>query len=280
MLAGRFELAWQASDRIRARNAPDPHRFWDGRSLAGKRLIVRCLHGFGDAVQMLRYIPALAQIATKVIVEVPPRLLPLAPCFAEVKHVISWEDDPPAWENQIEIMELPYFFRTTLADLPIARKYLQIPAAAVEAAAAAMGIIRNRAIGLVTSAGSWNPSRTLPAELLAPLIAAPGLDLWSLDHKPSLGLRSAMEACGDGIFPLAAAIASLDLVITVDTLAAHLAGALGKPCWLLLKHDTDWRWMHARADSPWYPTLRLFRQPQPDDWTSVIRTVCETLEAQ
>ncbi len=92
-------------------------------------------------------------------------------------------------------------------------------------------------------------------------------------------MRDATAICGDGLLTLAATIANLDLVITVDTLAAHLAGALGKPAWVMLQHAADWRWMTARDDSPWYPSLRLFRQQRPGDWKSVVEAVRDALEA-
>jgi hypothetical protein len=280
MLAGEFELAWQASDRIRARNAPDPHRFWDGESLAGKRVIVRCLHGLGDTVQMLRYAPALAALTAEITFELPPRMLPIARCFAGVRNVLTWTDAPPAWDSQIEIMELPYIFRTTLAELPLAERYLQVPVEPMEAVAKTMSCYRGagRRIGLVHTAADWNPSRSIPFDLLAPLLGVADCEFWSLEQAGQSGLRNATQCCGDGLLALVATIANLDLVITVDTLAAHVAGALGRPCWLLLQHAADWRWMSGREDSPWYPSLRLCRQPKPGDWKSLIAAVCERLK--
>lgn len=276
MLLGDFEQAWRENDRLRARNVPDPHRFWQGEDLRGARVIVRCLHGFGDAVQMLRYAPLLRGLAASVVFEVPPRLVPLAPFFDGVDNVITWGDSapaiPPAWDVQLEIMELPYIFRTTLAALPIARDYLRLPPSLIQQTAAMTQTTRLR-VGIVWAGGEWNPARSLPLTLLKPVLDTPGCEFWNLQGGPpaAQAVASGMSAiCGDGLLQLAATIAQLDLVITVDTLAAHLAGALGKPAWLLLLHAADWRWMNARDDAPWYPSLRLFRQPAPGDWAGVV----------
>jgi hypothetical protein len=277
MISGDFAAAWAQSDALRQRNAPDPHRFWQGEDLSGRHVIVRCLHGFGDAVQMLRYAPLLNQRAAHVTWEVPPRLLPLAAFFPGVHNAITWGEQapaqPPAWDVQVEVMELPYLFRTNLADLPLASSYLQVPA---HPALAARDKPR---IGLAWSAADWNPSRSVPFACLEPLLATPGLEFWSLHTQPSPqpALRHQPSITGDGILPLAQTIAALDLVITVDTLAAHLAGALGRPAWLLLQHAADWRWLHDRNDSPWYPSLRLFHQPSPGDWNSMLNEVQQRL---
>jgi hypothetical protein len=280
MLSGDFEQAWQQSDALRSRNAPDPHRFWTGESIAGKRLIVRCLHGFGDAVQMLRYAPQLRALASELTFEVPPRLLPLAPHFAGVHNVITWGDQapqpPPEYDLQLEVMELPYLLRTTLADLPIATRYLQPDQRAD------LGQRTKPRVGIVWSAGQWNPSRSIPLKLLEPVLANPNIEFWSL-----AGQGSANEAAHlpirheppftDGILPLARTIDALDVVITVDTLAAHLAGALNKPALVLLQHAADWRWMLARPDSPWYPSLELLRQPTPGNGAAVLALLQQRL---
>ena len=283
MLAGDFERAWQQSDALRARNAPDPHRFWSGRSLAGKRVIVRCLHGFGDAVQMLCYAPQLQRLASRVIFEVPPRLLPIAHFFEGVEDVITWGDlapaKPPVWDEQVEIMELPYLFRTTLSNLPVAKHYLRIPSLTLREASERMGARTRPRIGIVLSSGDWNPARNLPPALLTPILAEGRFEFWSLEHSVDVTapMRPQVNVTGEGILALAASIANLDLVLTVDTLAAHLAGAQGIPVWLLLQHDADWRWLNGRTDSPWYPAMRIFRQPAPADWAGAVELIRQEL---
>ena len=291
MLSGEFENAWRESDAIRARGKLDPHRFWNGEDVRGKRVVLRSLHGFGDAVQMMRYAPALRELCDELIIEVPPALRGLAPCFAGVEHVITWGDDAPAkspeWDVQMEVMELPYFFRTQIRDLPIAAGYLAVSS---ESRASVQRIMRGGdrpRVGIVWAAGEWDRSRGAPFELVERLVQNTGCEFWNLQGGPEQsawislsyipGLRDAAE-CGEGILTLAAVIQELDLVITVDTLAAHLAGALGTPAWVLLQHAADWRWMVNRNDSPWYPSLRLYRQPDPGNWDAVLTLIEENLE--
>jgi hypothetical protein len=283
MLLGDFELAWRESDAIRRRGAPDPHRFWQGESLRHKRVMLRCLHGFGDAVQFLRYVPRMREIAAGLIVEVPPRFRELASCIDGVEEVITWGNDArsptPEWDVQIESNELPFVFRTQLRDLPLATNYLKIP----------LGRDRTRAVGapsrdvlrvgLAWTAGEWNPKRSVPFPIMQSLLEIDGCEFWSLHGSPEVAEgESLMEgetlredpSCRNSIRGLAVKISQLDLVITVDTLAAHLAGAMRMPAWVLLQHEADWRWLHKVDHSPWYPSLRLFRQPEEGDWKSVI----------
>lgn len=297
MLLGDLASAWTESDGLRQRGSPDPHRFWDGSPLNGKRVILRCLHGLGDATQFLRYAPELGRLAQRLIVEVPPPLLDLAPFLVGPHEIVTWGTDTPsqapAWDAQIEVMELPYIFRSTLADLPAPDAALDLPKL-LRAGGQTSPSHRPR-VGIVWSGGSWNPSRSVPFSCLAPLLATAGpIDLFSL--QPSSANAEWMAATGryalqppgvspdtspgtslDRLLPLATFIAGLDLVITVDTLAAHLAGALGRPTWILLQFEADWRWLHGRVDSPWYPSARLFRQTASGDWASLIGRVREEL---
>ena len=269
MLAGEFEQAWQASDRIRARNTPDPHRFWNGEPIAGRNIIIRSLHGLGDAVQMFRYAPQLKAIARSVTWQVPPNLVELARCFAEVEDVISWEE-PCTWEVQVEITELPYLFRTSLPQLPIATRYLNVTSRPVSES-------RPR-IGLVWAAGEWNQSRSIPLAALDSILSTPGCEFINLQGGSNEENDGRLTAIEPGLLSLTGVIAHLDLVITVDTLAAHLAGALNVPAYVLLEHAADWRWMIGRNDSPWYPSLRLFRQPRPGDWATPLEVVRKGLD--
>ena len=287
MLRGEFEEAWRDSDVIRGRGGKDPHRFWQGEEISGKRVIVRCLHGFGDAVQMLRYAPMMAETAASVVFEVPPRLLSLAPYFKEVQQVITWGENAPvqapAWDVQVEVMELPYLFRTVMKDLPLAYRYLKLPESLIAGASLAMGAKERLRVGLVWAGGGWNPARSIPLELLKALAREEPFEFWNLQGGLSVSQADGWRMCdahavtGDGITALAATIANLDLVITVDTLAAHLAGALGKPAWVMLQYAADWRWLVEREDSPWYPSLRLFRQTTTGDWAGVVARVREAL---
>ncbi len=292
MLEGNFEAAWQQSDAIRRRGEPDAHRFWNGESIDGSQVMVRCLHGLGDSVQMLRYLPALQERCRQVVVEVPPRLLPLARCFQGVDCAITWGEgapaNPPAWNVQVEVMELPYLFRSTVADLPLKQNYLQPPFALCDELASRMGTAKMPRVGVVWAASEWDATRWLPMKCLERLLAVQGVEFWNLQggKQHAMGKQSAAVAgvrdaddFGAGLLPLSSVIANLDLVITVDTLVAHLAGAIGKPAWILLQAQADWRWMHLRTDTPWYPTLQLWRQPLQGDWDALTTEVCAALQA-
>ena len=295
MLAGDFRSAWQESDAIRRRGGPDPHRIWNGEPLEGKRVILRCLHGLGDAIQFLRYAPQLRALASEVIIEVPPNMLELARCIDGVERVITWgslaPSEPVQWDVQVEVTELPYIFRSEVCDLPIAEHYIHLPQTRLNRVARMIGPVnRVPRVGVVWTAGDWNPSRSIPFSLMKDLISAEdyACEFWNLQGGPSQSewnqlppsrrFRDSAQ-CGDGLLNLACVIAQLDLVITVDTLAAHLAGALGVPGWVLLQYAADWRWMACGTTTPWYASLRLFRQPSSGDWPSLIADVRKDLEA-
>lgn len=284
MLRGDFRSAWRTSDFIRLRGLPDPHRFWDGKPLDGRRVMLRCLHGLGDAVHFLRYARKLSALAKSLTVEVAPPMVGLAPCFAGVSQVVTWgnaaSQAPQEWDCQIEVMELPYVFRTEPCDLPVAENYLQLPPQMQIASKIGPAFLPR--IGFVWAAGAWNPARSVPFSLLRRLFSSDDCECWNLQGGPEADAWSTLPHCerfydartyGDGLLALAATIQEMDLVITVDTLTAHLAGAMNKNTWLLLGDPADWRWMKHRSDTPWYPSLRLFRQPSPGDWAGLILRV-------
>jgi len=285
MRRGDFAVAWRASDAILRLHAGVAcgHRprheqwVWDGTPLAGKRVLVRCYHGLGDTLQFIRYLPLVKRIAAETIVWAQPALIPLLRTAEgidrlEPLHDGAYEGD---YDVDVEVMELAHVFRSTADTLPDAVPYLH-------AAPAPLARDGRPAVGLVWRAGDWDERRSIPFPLLAPLAEIPNVDLHVLQRGPALdecppgfGTRSGR----DGVMEAARVIRALDLVITVDSMPAHLAGALGVPVWTLLIHEPDWRWMTGRDDSPWYPTMRLFRQPAPGDWEMVIRRVAAELKA-
>jgi hypothetical protein len=288
MLLGDFERAWQECDAIDQRNRTIENCFWDGQPFDGKRVIVRSLHGYGDAVQFIRYLPLLKQRAARVIVETHPELVSLIREQPYVDEVITWVDKSsvPAWDQQIEIMELPRAFRTHLTTIPHDVPYLRAPDHIVAWCGRRLERYTGLRVGIVWAASDWNIERNIPVDTLAPLLATPGVSFFSfqhgrprenLPHLQRLGPICDMAPVCSGIVDTAAAFRHMDLLITVDTLAAHLGGALARPVWTLLHSASDWRWMLHREDSPWYPTMRLFRQPQPRDWTGLIERVAAEL---
>ncbi len=286
MLLGDYESAWKISDAIdrRARNATNPQRFWTGESLRGKQVMLRCLHGFGDALQFIRFAPRIREEAASFCVEAHPEIIPLLRACRGVEKVISWGPlapaQPPAWNAQIEIMELPRIVRATTASLP-APPYLDIASLfARDATQCFVGSPSGRPrIGFSWRSSNWNPLRSIPLPLLAPSLGAvPACDWYSLqqDGEPDLQVFPQAHNIETGLTNLAVRIAQLDAVLTVDGVLAHLAGALGVPVLLLLPHAADWRWGLGHT-TPWYPNMRLFRQQTPGDWTHPIAAAIQHL---
>ena len=273
MREGAFEAAHAISDAVLANRNPsardDPRLpyhlrwVWDGSDLAGQHILVRCYHGLGDTIQFARFLPILRRQAASVSLEAQPELLGLLGTMWGMDRLLAFRLDCPARpaECDVEIMELAHALRLgpEAAEAP----YLAIIPAPL-----------NRPpglnVGLCWRAGEWDPARSVPLSMLRAACDTPGLHLWSLQHRSvpeRLGLRPAMPPEAD-VLATASTIAALDLVVTVDTMVAHLAGALGKPTWLLLRRECDWRWMERRADSPWYPSMRLYRQATEGDWSA------------
>lgn len=279
---GEFARAWEISDRIRRRSAPthDPavprhfQRIWDGTPFNDRCVLIRCYHGLGDTIQFIRYAPLVHALASRVIVWAQPALLPLLHSMEGIDQLIALHDGAPdvAYDVDVEIMELPYAFRTTLATLPSRVPYLA-------SSPAGIGIPRPR-VGVVWRAGDWNEQRSIPFPTIARLFDDDRIGWCSLqfapqphEHHPSL-----RQVDTRGVMNMAAAVAAVDLLLTVDSMPAHLAGAMAVPVWTLLPSPCDWRWMEERDDSPWYPTMRLFRQ-HDGGWPEVIERVAAALTA-
>ena len=183
MIRGDFAAAWEESRAVRESGKFDETCLWRGEDIRGRRVMVRCLHGLGDAVQFLRYAPQLEAMAESVVWEVPPELLQLAPHFRGVERAMTWGDEGPNtnnWDVQMEIMELPCIFQTRLADLPIATDYLWLPQKLADSVHAGMGAASVPRIGLVWAAGEWNQSRSIPPELFSQLLETQGCEFWNM----------------------------------------------------------------------------------------------------
>jgi hypothetical protein len=283
MLRGDFASAWEISDAVLRARAGTPcwhlprheQYVWDGTPFDGRRVLVRCYHGLGDTLQFIRYAPLLRAVAAEVIVWAQPTLLPLLRTVRGIDRLLPLHDGAPdvAYDIDVELMELPHAFRTTLDTVPADVPYIHVPPASLPRDG-------RLTVGVTWSAGDWDRRRSMPVDLLAPLAAVPGVALHALQRGPALAAWP--DAFGpvsgsDDALEAARVMRALDLVISVDSMPAHLAGALGVPVWTLLQHDPDWRWM-ARGDrSPWYPTMRLFRQPRAGAWELVIDRVAHAL---
>lgn len=276
MRTGQWEAAWRQRDRSLLDVGPDEgrrprhqQRLWRGQPIAGRRVLIACQHGLGDTVQFVRYVPMVAQLARYVALAVQPSLMPLVDGLPGLDRVVPLDDGPPDRDVEVdvlvEVMELAHLFRSTPGTVPASVPYLTAPALATRRRR------RQPRLGFAWRAGDWDVRRSLAPEDARALVADVPWELVPLLPDPRPG-EAALFEHGPGpqtMMSLAATLVSLDLVVTVDTLFAHLAGALGIPVWILLRADADWRWMQDRDDSPWYPTARLFRQSRPGEWGDV-----------
>jgi hypothetical protein len=283
MRRGDFEGAWRISDGILRARAGRPcwhlprHQqyLWDGTPLDGRRVLVHCYHGLGDTLQFIRFVPLARAVAAVVDVWVQPALIPLLRGMRGLGRLLPLHDGaPPAgYDVHVEVMELAHVLRVTPASLAAAVPYLHARPAPLPRD----GRLR---VGLVWQAGDWDPRRSVPPERLAPLAAVPGVALHLLQRGPALERRPpglGVVSGSDDALRAARVMRALDLVVTVDSMPAHLAGALGVPTWTLLHAEADWRWMEGRDDSPWYPTMRLFRQRRAGEWEPVAARVADAL---
>lgn len=282
MRRGNFAAAWEISDAVlRRAGVPSWHlprhqqSVWDGKPLDGKRVLVRCYHGLGDTLQFIRYAPLVKAVAEKLIVWAQPELIPLLRSVQGIDQILPLHDGEAEveYDVDVEVMELPHVFRTSLQTLPAEVPYLHVQPALLPHDS-------RLAVGIVWRAGDWDERRSIPISALAPLQRIPGIVWHILQRGPALAEWPAgfgVVSGADDALQAARVMRALDLVISVDSMTAHLAGALGVPVWNLLHAEADWRWMEGRTDSPWYPTMRLFRQEQLGEWEPVISRVTTEL---
>ena len=285
MRSGDFATAWKISDGVLQARAGKPcwhlprhyQYVWDGSLLNNKRVLVRCYHGLGDTIQFIRYMPLLKAVASKVIVWAQAPLIPLLETVQGIDELLPLHDGVPdvEYDVDVEIMELPHIFRTTIDTIPSKIPYVHVDPLNLATSR------KKLSVGLVWKPGDWAPMRSVPFETLAPLQNIDGVELYILQaNAHSAGWQEGFGTHpGEfSLYDYARIIKGLDLLISVDSMPVHLAGALGVPVWNLLHAEADWRWMNDREDSPWYPTMRLFRQERLGDWQPVINRVIAELE--
>lgn len=284
LLQGRLAEAWPLYEARWQRPGLVPRHYdsprWQGGDLAGRSLLLHGEQGYGDAIMALRWLPLLQARGIRPLLHLPTALLRLAACgFPDVERLDS-SQPPPPHDAHAPLLSLPGLFEAEEADLPQRIPYLAADAAEVADWRARLAGIR-KPIALVWAGNPHHPNdakRTIQLEALEPLIAA-APDRW-VSLQVGLGAEQAAWLVRHGIPDLgseladfaatAALLLAVERVVAVDTAAAHLAGALGRPLDLLLPFTPDWRWQRNRADSPWYPTARLHRQPTPGDWPSAV----------
>ncbi len=294
LLQGDFAQGWERYEsRLKIGGSVGP-RFSERRRWQGQTQGTVLLHaeqGLGDTIQFCRYAPLLAAQGLNVILSVQRSIRRLLTSLAADIRVVADTDPAPVSEWQCPLMSLPQVFGTTPGDVPGAVPYLHAEPARVERWREALAGDEFK-IGLCWqgSPGSIDRGRSFPLSLLAPLAALPGIRLISLqkgfgvEQLASLPAGMKIEELGaqcdsssDAFLDTAAVMDSLDLVITSDTSIAHLAGALGRPAWVALQQVPDWRWLLAGEQTPWYPSLRLFRQAMRGDWLGVFSRMRDEL---
>ncbi|HLN20117.1 MAG TPA: glycosyltransferase family 9 protein [Bacteroidales bacterium] len=285
MRQGMFEEAWNHSDSVLRTganrdyiNLPRHYQcIWDGSSLEGKCVLVRCYHGLGDTIQFVRYVPMLKKIAKEVNLWVQPRLIELFHSVKGIDRLIPLHDGAPGieYDADIEIMELPHYFRTTASTIPSEFPYIYVEPRNFDCDN------QQFSAGIVWKAGDWDKSRNIDFEYIKPLFSIKGLKICILQNdatdagwKPGYGIHPGKCT----LLEHAEIIKGLDVMISIDSMPAHLAGALNVPVWLLLNSEADWRWMENRTDTPWYPSMQIFRKEKKENWPGLIKIVMNSLK--
>ena len=281
------ECRWE-SDSLAGSRRTFPQPQWQGEPAAGRTLLIHAEQGFGDTIQFCRYVPLAKALGLRVILEVQKPLVRLLRGLEGAEHLLARGEPLPPFDLHCPTMSLPLAFGTTLDTIPCPPAPYLAPDQAEAAAwpARLAGLDDRPRVGLVWKGCSGfkvDRERSIAPERMATLLCVPGIHFFSLQKAgPALpdGARliDLMPAMAD-FAATAALIANLDLVIAVDTAVAHLAAAIGKPVWLLDRHHCCWRWLLGRTDSPWYPTLRIIRQPARADWDSVFAIITRDLAA-
>jgi Tfp pilus assembly protein PilF len=298
--AGRFEEGWEEHEwrwktkqmSGEARDFPAP--LWCGEAIGDRVILLHAEQGFGDTLQFCRYVPRIAAGA-RTVLEVQAPLARLLSRLPGIMAIVARGDRLPPFDLHCPLLSLPRAVGTTLDSIPAATPYLAADPARAAGWRRRLAGLDGLRVGLVWAGGQrmkWqhlaiDRRRSIALDTLAPLGETSGVSFISL-QKDGPAAQAANPPHGMALHDFsadlhdfedtAALIDGLDLVISVDTAVAHLAGALGKPVWLLNRFDTCWRWLLDRDDSPWYPQLRQFRQPSPGDWNSVISAVKDALQ--
>ena len=292
---GWMEYAWRNKlDQARGTLPKMATAQWNGMTLPGATLLLVADQGFGDMIQFARYIPRVKQRVPKLVVGWGPEVTALLGRHPDIDaHFPTWADAPPH-DAYVLLSSLPQIFNTELETIPAPIPYLNMDAERIAFWRQRLDVlqpVRRMRVGLAWSGRPTHPNnarRSIRMEILAPVLAVDGVDFFGLqkpwpeeDRQFAATLTRFTDLSPElGSFAeTGAAIKNLDLVIAVDTAVVHLAGALGTAAWVLVPEPADWRWLLDRQDSPWYPTLRLFRQGRPADWAPVAVAVAQTLRS-
>jgi len=292
LLKGDWQRGWEEHEwRWKVSRLPPPRPFsqpcWKGEDVKRKTVLIHAEQGYGDAIQFLRYVPMLAERGARVIVEVQPELKRLADGLPGAAQVVERGAELPKFDFYCPMVSLPRGFATTPETIPAGMPYLSADAKITERWRTKFeGSPPALKVGLAWAGSPTHRNdrnRSIALSQLSPLANVKGAAFFSL-QKGAAAIRTADFCMIDWISDLtdfaetAGLIANLDLVISVDTAVAHLAGAMGKPIWMLLPFMPDWRWLRDRSETPWYSRMRLFRQKRRGDWNAVIAEVAAALK--
>jgi tetratricopeptide (TPR) repeat protein len=289
---GWREYEWRKKFKnYQDRNFTQP--LWDGSEISGRTILIyseKGFEGFGDTIQFIRYAPLIGNRGAKIIVECQKELKTLLRNVKGVQQVISYGDILPKFDVHCPFLSLPFVFNTTLEHIPSETPYITVNPLLVQKWRDKIQNDRSKLkIGLMWSGDLRHPRsqyRSCSLDIFSPLTEVNDISIYSLQKGQAaeqaknppegMNLMDYTESFND-FSDTAALIENLDLVISVDTGVTHLAGALGKPVWTLLPFVPEWRWLLEREDSPWYPTMRLFRQTSPGNWKSIIARLLDNL---
>jgi predicted O-linked N-acetylglucosamine transferase (SPINDLY family) len=294
LLQGRLTEGWQEyawrwrSPILTARPFPQPR--WEGEPFPGKSLLIHTEQGMGDLLHLVRFLPAVKARGGTVYLELQPELMRLLDGFPGIDAASERGQPPPPSDLQIPLMDLPGALGITLENCTPQMPYLTAPGAQEAAWRERLAGAGGLKVGIVWAGNPDHANdkrRSMPPELLTPLLTIPGVSFFSLQVGGHAGKLTALAPQVRDLAPLltdwtetAGALANLDLVITVDTSVCHLAGAMGRPVWTLLPIECDWRWLLQREDTPWYPTMRLFRHTTRGDWAGMVQRLVRELTAR
>lgn len=300
LLTGNYEQGWPEYEVRFERKTPPPRDFnqprWDGKDLTGKTILVHAEQGFGDTFQFTRFLPMVKEKGGQLIFECQKRLLPVLSRCAGYDRIVPRTDNDRHdfhFDLQMPLVSLPGLFGITPETIPAGVPYILPDQELVTKWNGKLAKHNGFKIGIVWAGNpeyKYDKGRSCPLKTFAALSSIPGVVLFSLqkgavdgqiDDLPYgmkvVNLDPELDVTASFV-DTAAVIANLDLVISVESSVAHLAGAMGRQVWTIIPHASDWRWFLTREDSPWYPSMRLFRQTVPGDWDGVVKRVAEELK--
>ncbi|MGE3775953.1 MAG: tetratricopeptide repeat protein, partial [Pirellulaceae bacterium] len=294
---GEWEQGWAEYEwRLRCAEsavARCQHPRWDGSSLSEKTILLECEQGLGDSIQFVRFAPLAKRLGGRVVLECPPPLIPLLSTCAGVDSLVPRGAPRPAFDVHAPLLSVPGILKMTPATIPPAVPYLSADAERAGRWQAELSHRTGYKVGLIwrgSGTETCDRERSIPLAACEPLARMAGVVLYSLQRGgvredldrvspqfPLEDLGRRLDMDGGAFLDTAAVMKQLDLIVTVDSAPAHLAGALGVPVWVLLGEASDWRWLLNREDSVWYPTMRLFRRAHQESWHEVLERVAQEL---